>query len=65
MDHEVDGNMYRMVSGQEAGGKTEADGPLRSEKCWTIQSTTAEEQAEAEATSKWKKKLKSGAISKM
>jgi hypothetical protein len=58
---EVDGNKYRMISGR-------ADGqPVIS--AWTVcegkntgraNETTGEQQAEAEATSKWKKKLKSG-----
>lgn len=60
-DVEVDGNKFRMISGQETGGKTSSK--------WTIcegknqgraNETTGEEQAQAEADSKWKKKLKSG-----
>jgi ATP-dependent DNA ligase len=60
-DIEVEGNKYRMITGQETGGKTESK--------WTIaegknvgqsNETTGEQQAEMEATSKWKKKLKSG-----
>lgn len=58
---EVEGNKYRMIAGRH-GGQMVAS-------AWTIAeaknagkkgATTPEQQAEAEATSKWKKKLKSG-----
>ncbi len=58
---EVEGNKYRMIAGRH-GGQMVAS-------AWTIceaknvgkkGETTPEQQAEAEATSKWKKKLKSG-----
>jgi len=46
--------------------KNEADGPLPAAKnVGQSNATAAEEQAEAEATSKWKKKRKSGGYSKM
>jgi len=60
-DIEVEGNKFHMISGQETGGKTTS--------AWTIcngknagkaNETTNEEQAQLEADSKWKKKLKSG-----
>jgi DNA ligase-1 len=60
-DIEIEGNKYRMITGQETGGKTTS--------AWTIcegknqgraNETTPEEQAQLEADSKWKKKLKSG-----
>ncbi len=58
-DIEIEGNKYRMISGQEDGGKTTSS--------WTIcegknqgraNETTAEEQAQLEADAKWKKKIK-------
>lgn len=60
-DIEIEGNKYRMITGQEDGNKVESK--------WTIcegknkgqsNETTGDQQAESEATSKWKKKLKSG-----
>ena len=58
---EVEGNKYRMITGQETGGKTESRWTITSAKnTGQSNATTAEEQAESEALSKWKKKLKSG-----
>jgi DNA ligase-1 len=60
-DIEIEGNKYRMITGQENGAKIIST--------WTIaeaknvgqkNETTPEEQAQLEADSKWKKKLKSG-----
>lgn len=55
-DIEVDGNKYRMITGQEGGSKVESN--------WTVATAksedTDEKQAAFEATAKWKKKLKSG-----
>jgi DNA ligase-1 len=60
-DIEVDGDKYRVTSGTETGGKVTSE--------WTTclgknagkkNETTPEQQAEAEATAKWKKKVKSG-----
>lgn len=57
----VEGNKYCMITGQENGGKTTSK--------WTVakamnvgqsNETTPEQQAENEAISKWKKKLKTG-----
>ena len=58
---EVEGNKYKMIAGRLGGAMVESK--------WTItegknvgqsNETTPEAQAETEATSKWKKKLKSG-----
>jgi len=60
-DIEIEGNKFRTITGQETGAKTTS--------AWTIcegknrgqsNETTDEQQANAEADSKWKKKLKSG-----
>lgn len=60
-DIEVEGNKFRTITGQEEGQKVTSE--------WTIcagknkgkaNETTDEEQAQVEADSKWKKKLKSG-----
>lgn len=58
-DIEVEGNKFRMITGQQGGNKITSK--------WTIvegknigqsNETDGEQQAEAEATSKWKKKIK-------
>jgi DNA ligase-1 len=53
-DIEVEGNKYRMITGQENGAKSTSK--------WTIATAksedTDEQQAAAEATAKWKKKIK-------
>lgn len=60
-DIEIEGNKFRMITGQETGQKVTSE--------WTVctgknkgkaNETTDEEQAQLEADSKWKKKLKSG-----
>lgn len=60
-DIEIEDNKYRMITGQQGGNKTTSK--------WTVcegksqgrtNETTAEQQAQLEADSKWKKKLKTG-----
>lgn len=60
-DIEIEGNKFRTITGQETGQKVISE--------WTVcigknkgkaNETTDEEQAQLEADSKWKKKLKSG-----
>ena len=60
-DIEVEGDKYRTITGQQGGNKVTSS--------WTVcdaknvgkkHQTTPEEQAEAEATAKWKDKLKTG-----
>jgi DNA ligase-1 len=60
-DIEVEGNKYRMITGQEGGAKVQSKWTVAQAKnIGQANETSAEQQAEAEATSKWKKKLKSG-----
>jgi DNA ligase-1 len=58
---EVEGNKYRMITGQETGGKSISKWTITEAKnVGQANQTDGEQQAEAEAISKWKKKLKSG-----
>ena len=58
---EVNGNKYRMINSQEGGKQNASKWSIAEAKnVGQSNETTAEEQAEAEATSKWMKKLKSG-----
>lgn len=60
-DIEIEDNKYRMITGQESGGKTISKWTIAEAKnVGQANETTGEQQAESEATSKWKKKLKSG-----
>ena len=60
-DIEVDGNKFRTITGQQGGNKvTSAWTSCVAKNVGKKHSTTPEEQAEAEATSKWKDKLKTG-----
>ena len=56
---EVNGNKYRMINSQEGGKQNASKWSIAEAKnVGQSNETTAEEQAEAEATSKWMKKLK-------
>lgn len=60
-DIEVDGNKFRTITGQETGAKVESKWTVcESKNIGQSNETSPEQQAEAEAISKWKKKLKSG-----
>lgn len=60
-DIEVEGNKFRTISGQRGGNKvTSAWTICESKNVGKRHQTTPEQQAEAEATSKWKDKLKTG-----
>jgi hypothetical protein len=60
-DIEVDGNKFRTVTGQQNGNKvTSAWTICESKNVGKKHQTTPEQQAESEATSKWKDKLKTG-----
>ena len=58
-DIEVEGNKYRMITGQQGGAKTTSKWTVSEPKnIGQSNATTAEQQAEADAISKWKKKIK-------
>lgn len=58
-DIEVEGNKYRTITGQQGGAKVTSKWTIAEPKnVGQANSTTAEQQAEAEAVAKWKKKIK-------
>jgi DNA ligase-1 len=58
---EVEGNKYRMITGQQGGNKVTSKWTVcESKNVGKKHQTTPEQQAEAEAMSKWKDKLKTG-----
>jgi DNA ligase-1 len=60
-DIEVDSNKYRVTSGTENGGKVTSEfTTCQGKNIGKQNETTAEQQAQAEAVAKWKKKVKSG-----
>ena len=60
-DIEVEDNKFRTITGQQGGGKvTSAWTVCQSKNVGKKHQTTPEQQAEAEATAKWKDKLKTG-----
>jgi DNA ligase-1 len=60
-DIEVEGEKFRTITGQQGGGKvTSAWTVCQSKNVGKKHQTTPEQQAEAEAMSKWKDKLKTG-----
>lgn len=60
-DIEIEGNKFRTITGQETGAKTTSAWTIcKGKNCGQANETTDEQQANAEADSKWKKKLKSG-----
>ena len=60
-DIEIEENKYRVISGTEMGGKVTSDyTTCQGKSLGKKNETTPEQQAQAEAVAKWKKKLKSG-----
>lgn len=60
-DIEVEGDRYRTITGQQGGAKITSKFTVAEPKnIGQANATTAEQQAEAEAIAKWKKKVKSG-----
>lgn len=58
-DIEIDGNKYRTITGQQGGAKVTSKWTVAEAKnVGQANATTPEQQAEAEAIAKWKKKIK-------
>lgn len=58
-DIEIEGNKYRMITGQQGGQKVTSKWTLaKGKNAGRTNETTAEEQAQLEADAKWKKKIK-------